>query len=47
MSTRMEIHPGDGGADAEVFAAELGDAVARHAGAAAQTDGRIVVLDRL
>lgn len=44
---RMEIHPGDGGADAEAFAAELAGAVAKFAGRKATTQGRIHVLERL
>lgn len=44
---RMEITPGEGGKDAELFARELGDAVARHTGIEATSDGRTVVLERL
>lgn len=29
---RMEIHPGEGGADAQSFANELAQAIAKHAG---------------
>lgn len=44
---RMEIHPGDGGADAEAFAGELAGAIARHANTTVGFEGRVVVLHRL
>lgn len=44
---RMEIHPGDGGADAEAFAAELAWAVGKFSGCNATTQGRVHVLERL
>lgn len=47
MTVRLEIHPGDGGADAERFAAELAHAVGVHFGRSARTEGRVWVLDRL
>lgn len=43
----LEIHPRTGGADAEAFAVELGEAVARHAGTTITREGRTVVLERL
>jgi len=44
MSIRVEIHPGEGGDDASLFAHELADAVARHAGVRAIDEGRVVTL---
>lgn len=38
-AVRLEIHAGDGGADAALFARELADSIARHA-TATDTDGR-------
>ncbi|WP_238146733.1 hypothetical protein [Ornithinimicrobium murale] len=43
----LEIHPREGGADAESFAAELGDAIAKHTGSTTSRDGRTIVLERL
>lgn len=43
----LEIHPREGGADAEAFAAELGEAIAKHTGTTTARDGRTVVLERL
>lgn len=43
----LEIHPREGGADAEAFAVELGEAIARHAGTTSTRVGRTVVLERL
>lgn len=43
----LEIHPREGGADAEAFAVELGDAIAKHIGTKASRVGRTVVLERL
>lgn len=44
---RMEIHPGDGGEDAEAFAAELAAAVAKFTGRPEAQEGRVHVLERL
>lgn len=44
---RMEIHPGEGGADAATFAGELADAVSKHAGEPAHFEGGAYVLHRL
>lgn len=43
----LEIHPGEGGADAEAFAGELASAVSRHFGVPVESAGRILVLHRL
>lgn len=43
----LEVHPRDGGADAEAFAVELGEAIARFAGTRTSRKGRTVVLERL
>lgn len=43
----MEIRPGEGGADAEMFAGELAAAVAKHSGRSVQTVGKFYVLHRL
>lgn len=47
IGMRIEIHPGEGGADAEAFAAQLADAVSVHFGRPVNTDGRLLTLDRL
>ena len=39
---RIEIHPGEGGADAEMFAAELAEAMHRGLGTQTTTAGRVV-----
>ena len=39
---RIEIHPGEGGADAEVFAVELAEAMQRGLGTQTATTGRVV-----
>lgn len=44
---RMEIHPGEGGADAEAFATELAGSIARHSNTTTDQQGRVVVLHRL
>lgn len=44
---RMEIHPGEGGADAAAFAGELAEAVSKHSQKAARFEGGAWVLDRL
>lgn len=44
---RMEIHPGDGGADAEKFAGELASAIGKSSGADVAFKGRVAVLERL
>lgn len=44
---RMEIHPGEGGGDAALFASELAHAVSVYAQSPARQVGRIWVLDRL
>lgn len=44
---RMETRPAEGGADAEAFAIELGQAISKHSGTPMATTGRMVVLDRL
>ena len=41
---RMEIRASEGGADAEAFALELGQAIAKHSGAVLEMDGTTVVL---
>jgi|SoiMetStandDraft_5_1073268.scaffolds.fasta_scaffold3829665_1 protein subunit release factor A len=45
--TRMEIHPGEGGADAKAFAGELADAVGKHAGTTSTFTGGAFHLHRL
>lgn len=47
VDMRIEIRPGDGGADAAAFAVELGTAIAKHAATIAESDGTTVVLHRL
>ena len=44
---RLEIHPGDGGADAEQFASELASAISTFSGRPIEVDGRVLVLHRL
>lgn len=44
---RMEIHPGEGGADAATFAAELATAIAKHAETEASFEGGAFLLHRL
>lgn len=44
---RMEIRPAEGGADAEVFAVELGQAISKHSGTPIEMTGRTVVLNCL
>lgn len=45
---RMEIHPGEGGADAQAFAFELASAVGKFSGRTVQNGvGGTLVLDRL
>ena len=45
MAHRVEIHPGDGGADAQTFATELATALARHTGSTVRVEGRIAVVE--
>lgn len=44
---RLEIHPGDGGADAHQFAGELAAAITRHTRQPSREEGRVHVLERL
>ena len=44
---RIEIRATEGGADAERFALELGQAIAKHSGESFAMEGTTVVLDRL
>lgn len=44
---RMEIHPGEGGADASTFAQELATSVSKHAGTPARFEGGAFHLHRL
>ncbi len=44
---RMEIHPGEGGADAAAFAQELADAIGKHARATPRFEGGAFHLHRL
>lgn len=44
---RLEIHPRNGGADAEMFAGELAGAIGKHARVQPSREGRVVVLERL
>lgn len=43
----IEIHAGEGGADAVAFAAELADAISKYANTPVRTNGKVLVLDRL
>ena len=43
----MEIHAGEGGTDAEMFAAELAAAVAKHFNRPVERAGRVLLLHRL
>lgn len=43
----MEIHPGEGGADAQMFADELAAAVGKYAGVSPVSDGTTLTLHRL
>lgn len=45
--TTLEIHPGEGGADAVAFAGELADAVSKHAGVPVVAAGGVFCLHRL
>lgn len=48
VMVRMEIHPGEGGADAQAFALELASAVSKFTGRAVRNGvGGTLVLDRL
>jgi protein subunit release factor B len=47
MSIRLEFHAGEGGVDAETFAAELADAVSKHARRPVVAAGRVLVVDCL
>ncbi|CCI53767.1 hypothetical protein [Nostocoides jenkinsii] len=38
----LEVHPGDGGLDAESFAAQLADAIAVYANGTVTTAGRVL-----
>lgn len=42
---RYEIHPGEGGTDAAIFATELAQAICKSFDATAVQQGRIVALD--
>lgn len=44
---RLEVHAGEGGADAAAFAAELATAIAKHSGQPARHTGGAWVLERL
>lgn len=44
---RMEIRPGEGGADAELFVNELAEAVSKHSGTKITIDGTTRTLERL
>ena len=44
---RVEIHPGEGGADARAFAGELAAAVSKHTGTTSAFTGGAFHLDRL
>lgn len=44
---RMEIHPGEGGADAQAFANELALSIAKHAGTSVEFTGGAYHLHRL
>lgn len=43
----LEVHPGDGGSDAELFATELADAIARYTGTTTVRNGTTLLLHRL
>ena len=43
----LEIHPGEGGSDAEAFAHDLAAAIGKHFGATPETGGRVIFLHRL
>jgi protein subunit release factor A len=47
MTTRLEFHAGDGGADAHAFAGELADAVSKHSSRPVRAEGRVLVVDGL
>lgn len=47
MKNRLEIHPGEGGADAAAFAGELASAIGKHVGMTPVLVGTVHVLDRL
>ena len=44
---RLEIHAGEGGADAAAFAAELATSIAKHSGRPARFEGGAWTLERL
>lgn len=39
---KMEFHPAEGGLDAELFAQDLANAVAKHASMRVITEGRVI-----
>lgn len=44
---RLEVHPGEGGADAATFAGELASAIAKHAGTTSTFEGGAHIFHRL
>ena len=42
---RVEVHPGEGGDDAGLFAGELATAVGRHSGGQVMKAGRLMVVE--
>ena len=44
---RLEIIPGEGGADAEMFASELAQSISKHSGVNVSAEGTTMVLHRL
>lgn len=47
MDVTLEVHPGRGGADAQLFASQLAHAIGAHFGAHAELVGKVHRLVRL
>lgn len=47
MMVDLEIHAGEGGGDAELFAHELANAIGRHFDVTPEFGGRVILLHRL
>jgi len=45
--TKMEVHPGEGGADAQAFSLELASAVGKYTGTTPVAEGKVLVFHRL
>lgn len=43
----LELHPSQGGADAETFAQELAEAISKHSSKPLKREGKTLILHRL